>query len=183
MVVRMRIFEALRNRVALMIGRAVVNLVDDSTKMQLLQLSILAGETRDRIERFQNYGFTSHPQTDAEAVIVCIGGTRDRAIAIAVDDRRYRLKNLAAGEVALYSDEGDYVKFKRGRIVEIIAGNEINITCPAVTITGDLTVTGTLTGQTEVVAKTGGAAVHLSTHTTTAVTVGAGTSGPPTPGS
>ena len=51
-------------------------------------------------------------------------------------------------------------------------------------ITGDSTIQGTtVTGTTQVVAGSGGSAVHLTTHTHTGVQTGAGTSGPPTPGS
>lgn len=109
----------LARRIRLIVGRAVVGLVNDSLKMQGLQVSLLAGEVRDNVERFQEYGFTSHPLPGAEAVVVFAGGNRDHGLVIAVDDRRYRLKSLQQGEVAIYSDEGDTVILKRGKVVEV----------------------------------------------------------------
>lgn len=106
-------------RVRLLARRAVVKLVYDDPKMQDLQLAIFAGEVRDRVERFQDYGFTSHPHTGAEAIVLALGGSSDHSVAIKVDDRRYRLTALAAGEVALYTDEGDTIVFKRGKIIDI----------------------------------------------------------------
>jgi hypothetical protein len=52
-----------------------------------------------------------------------------------------------------------------------------------VSVTGNVSATGTVTGTTQVVAGSGGSAVHLSTHTHSGVQTGAGTSGPPVPGS
>ena len=107
----------LETRLANLVARAVVKLVTDSTKLQALQLAILTGEVRDGVERFQEYGLTSVPFADAEAVVLFVGGRRDHGLVLAVDDRRYRVKDLAPGEVALYDDEGQRVWLKRGRIV------------------------------------------------------------------
>jgi phage baseplate assembly protein V len=109
----------LNNRVMLTVARAVVSLVDDSAKMQALQLSLLKREIRDGVERFQNYGFTSKPHVGAEGVVVFVGGNRDHGLCIAVDDRRYRVKGLADGEVAIYTDEGDKIHLKRGNVIEL----------------------------------------------------------------
>lgn len=60
--------------------------------------------------------------------------------------------------------------------INITAQTEINITSPLTNIDGDLTVTGTITGN-EVTDGT----INLATHKHIGVTVGAGTSGIPTP--
>ena len=127
-----------------LIGRALLKLVDDSRKCQELQLQLLADEVRSNAERFQNYGFTSHPLPGAEAITLFIGGDRSHPVVLAVEDRRYRKKNLEQGEVAMYTDEGDYVLFKRGRIVEIKAGTEVNVDAPLATFTGNLKVNGNI---------------------------------------
>lgn len=66
----------LRRRIANAIGRAVIRLVDDAAHTQLLQLTALADETHDRVERYQEYGFTSRPHPGAHAVLVALGGNR-----------------------------------------------------------------------------------------------------------
>lgn len=103
----------------MMVGRAVINLVNDSLKMQELQVTLLADEVRADVERFQEYGLTSHPIPGSEAVMVCVGGARDHGIVIAVDDRRYRLKALEQGEVALYDDQGQAVHLKRDKTIHV----------------------------------------------------------------
>lgn len=131
-------------RVRLMVGRAVLQLVDDSTKVQSVQIALLADELRSDVERFQNYGFTSHPKPGAEAVAVCVAGSRDHAIVVVVDDRRYRLQGLAEGEVAIYTDEGDHIVIKRGGTVEVLAATKVQITAPLVECSGNMVVRGTL---------------------------------------
>lgn len=113
-------------------ARAVVKLVHDAPKMQALQLGLLADEVADNIERFQEYGFTSHPHVGAEAVVIFPGGDRSHGLVVAVDDRRYRIK-VAAGEVALYDDLGQFVHLKRDGI-EVTSPTKILATAPTVTV-------------------------------------------------
>lgn len=117
----------IRRRVMLMVGRAVLALVDDDPKLQVIQIRGLARETLDRVERFQEYGFTSVPLEGAEAVIVCPGGVRQHPLAIAVDDRRYRPTRLKPGEVCNYTYEDEdgrphRVVLERGRKIRLSAG-------------------------------------------------------------
>lgn len=114
-----RLLAPLRNRVAKMVARAVVRLVDDDKKFQELQVDVLDTETRDGVERFQQYGFTSVPEDGAEAVLLCVGGRREHAIAIAVDHREHRLKGLEGGEVALYHKDGAKVVLKASGDIEV----------------------------------------------------------------
>lgn len=107
--------DSIRNTLA----RGVVSLVTDGLKMQGLQLTVLDGETIEGAERFQEYGFTSHPLPGAEALITFVGADRSHPVVVAVDDRRYRLQPGQPGEVTLYTDEGDSIKFLRGNIIEI----------------------------------------------------------------
>ncbi len=127
-----KLIAPLRTRIANMVARAVLSGVDDSTKMQILQVGLLADETREGLERFQNYGFTGVPLAGAEAVVVFAGGRRDHGLVIAVDDRRYRLRNLESGEVAVYTDQGDSIVIRRGGTIEVTASTKVILDAPAV---------------------------------------------------
>jgi phage gp45-like len=81
-------------------------------------------ESFDQREYFQHYGFTSRPQTGAEIIIIREG---NHIIAVASDDRRYRLA-VENGEVAIYTDEGDKVHLKRGNNIEVVCGNKLTAT-------------------------------------------------------
>jgi len=100
-----------------MIGRAILTAIDDATKAQTVQLELLADEVAEGVERFQQYGFTSVPHPECEAVVVFPGGTRSHGVVIATEDRRYRLVGLEAGEVALYDDQGQKIHLLRDGIL------------------------------------------------------------------
>jgi phage baseplate assembly protein V len=143
-----RAFEPLRRRIIGMIGRGEIKATDDSKGRQLIDLDLATGGGPvSKIERIQQYGFTSRPQPGAEAAVVFLGANREAGLVIATEDARYRLKNLAAGEVALYTDEGDKIHLKRGRIIEITtqtlkvnAGAKVEITSPEVQVICDTAV-------------------------------------------
>ncbi len=80
-----------------------------------------ADETISNREYIQHYGFTSRPLAEAEAVIINEG---NHFVMIASDDRRYRIA-IEAGEVCLYTDEGDHIRFKRGKEIYIKSGNKL----------------------------------------------------------
>ncbi|MEW5904214.1 MAG: phage baseplate assembly protein V [Pseudomonadota bacterium] len=186
-----KLIDPLRRRVRLMIGRAVLAAAaDDSKGIQLVQVKLLDGEVGDGVERMQNYGYTSVPKTGAEGLMACVSGDRNHGIVVVMDDRRFRLKNLQPGEVAMYTDEGDTIIFKRGRKIEVTAGAEIKATAPNVNVvasvkvalttplveaSGNLNVGGAITAQGDV---TGGG-ISLMHHKTTLVTPGGGLSGEP----
>lgn len=117
----------LKRKVMQTVSRAIITALSDSSGIQQLQAALLADELQSNIDRLQNYGFTSVPKVGAEGIFLSVGGAREHGVLIAVDDRRYRLKNLASGEVAIYTDEGDKIHFKRGGIIEVNATNRIDL--------------------------------------------------------
>lgn len=80
-----------------------------------------ADETITNREYFQHYGFTSRPLSGAEAILI---QEDNHIVMIASDDRRYRL-GIEAGEVCLYTDEGDHIRFKRNKEIYIKSGNKL----------------------------------------------------------
>lgn len=130
------------DKLRLMIARGVLKLVGDAKKLQAVQMQVLADELKSDAEHFQHYGFTSVPFPGAEGVVLFIGGNRSHPVVLGLDDRRYRKREMEPGEVALYTDEGDYIHLKRGRIVEIKCGAEVSIDSPLVRVKHDLRVEG-----------------------------------------
>lgn len=126
--------------------RGTVTLANSALKMQGIQLGLLADEMKDNVEHFEPYGLTACPNAGAEALALFLDGDRSHGVVIAVADRRYRLKGLAAGEVALYDDQGQSFVFKRGKIAEINtetlvinATTKVQINSPQVFSTGEIT--------------------------------------------
>ena len=138
-----------------------------------------ANETITDRECFQHYGFTSRPLAGAEAVLIANG---NHIVMIAEDDRRYRIA-IEAGEVCIYTDEGDHVRFKRGKEIYIASGNKltaavtndiavtttrialtasesITLTAPSVAVDGALSATGNITSDGSIIDTTGNTNHH-----------------------
>lgn len=114
-----RMMRPLAMRIVNMIARGVVQLANDSTRLQLLQLGVLAGETVDSAEHFQPYGFSSIPLPGAEAVVAFPNGDRSHPLVLAAADRRYRPTGGQGGEVTLYNNANARVILKANGTIEI----------------------------------------------------------------
>ncbi|BCT31719.1 MULTISPECIES: phage baseplate assembly protein V [Pseudomonas] len=132
-----------------LLARGTVVLSNSANKLQSLQMRLTAGEVNDDMEHFEPYGFTSNPLAGAEGIATFLGGDRSHAVVLVVADRRYRLKALAAGEVAIYTDEGDKIHFKRGRVIDIDtatlnirASSGVNIDSPTLSMSGKIVSQG-----------------------------------------
>lgn len=140
-----RLLAPLQRSLSNLLARAVVTGIEAAGKMQLLQVDLLAGEAKGGVEHLEPYGFTAHPRKGAEGLAVFLDGDRSHGLVIMVGDRRFRLRGLAEGEVALYTDEGDRLHFKRGHIVElqtetflVKASTKVRLETPLVETTGEV---------------------------------------------
>lgn len=114
-----RLFAAKMRQMRNIVARGAVKMVGDGSKLQTNQISLLDGELIDGAERAQQYGFSSHPQAGAECFVVFVGADRSHPIILSVEDRRYRVQGCAAGEVVIYTDEGDRIHLKRDNTIEV----------------------------------------------------------------
>lgn len=164
-----RLLTNIKSRVLLMVGRGVLKAVADDTAVQVCQAALLDGELKSGIERAQNYGLTSVPPVGSVATLLFVGGDRSNGIVISAENRKFRLKGLQAGEVALYTDEGDEIRLKRGHEIAVktskfvIDAAEIDLN-GAVKVAQTLEVAGNITGKGEVADKTGNLTAIRSTY-------------------
>ena len=164
-----RLLTNIKSRVLLMVGRGVLKAVADDAAVQVCQAALLDGELKSGIERAQNYGLTSVPPVGSVATLLFVGGDRSNGIVISAESRKFRLKGLQAGEVALYTDEGDEIRLKRGHEIAVktskfvINAAEIDLN-GAVKVAQTLDVAGNITGKGEVADKTGNLTAIRSTY-------------------
>lgn len=149
-----KLMAPLRRSLGNMIARGVVTAINSATKMQTLQVRLLADESKSDVEHFEPYGFTSSPNPGAEQVALFPDGDRSHGLVIVVADRRYRLQGLAAGEMAIHDDQGQKVHLTREGIVidgaakplliqnvptaTIKASAKVRMETPLLEITGDI---------------------------------------------
>lgn len=121
------IIDRVAHRVKTAVGKALIKAVVDTGDIQLVKIAGLSGEVQDGIERIQNYGMSSSPPVDSEAVAVCIGGSKDHTVVIAADSGAYRVKALPTGEVVVYSMFGQEILLKTDGSVEITAPAGVDV--------------------------------------------------------
>ncbi|TVO57519.1 phage baseplate assembly protein V [Denitromonas halophila] len=132
--------------------RAVISRVNAAPAVALVQAEGLAGEPIRDAELFQHYGLTSVPPPGTMAVVLPIGGKTAHGIVIGTEHGAYRIKGLKDGEVAIYTDEGDSIVLKRGRLIEvttntlkITAATKVQIDTPLITTTAQVQADGEIT--------------------------------------
>ena len=178
-----------------LLGRGVVESVDDSPMMRTIQAEFLPGDVREGLEHFEPYGFTSRVKKGAEAIGAFFNGDRSHGVVLVTADRRFRL-HVEEGEVAVFDDQGQKVVLKRdGILVETpknltatVGGNavatvkgtttlksgDVTIEAPSVHITGKLSVDGHISGTGGMAVSGGsGAAVTGAITATGDITAGA----------
>lgn len=177
-----------------LLGRGVVESVDDTPMMRTVQAEFLPGDVREGLEHFEPYGYTSRVKEGAEAIGAFFNGDRSHGVVLVTADRRFRL-HVEEGEVAVFDDQGQKVVLKRdGILVETpknltatVGGNTVatvsgtttihsgavTIDAPSVHMTGTLSVDGLITGTGGMTVSGGtGAAVTGSITATGDITAG-----------
>lgn len=134
--------DRLRHEVHSLVSRGVVLSSDDARLMQELGVRLHDGHVPQKVEHWHPYGFTQVLHPEAEILALAVNGDRDNLVILPGSDRRYRLKGLAEGELAVHDDLGQKVHFMRsGIMVESALG--ITLKGP-ITVDGNITQTGSI---------------------------------------
>ena len=162
----------------------------------------MADESMGGVEHAEPYGFTSNPHPGAEGVVLNVAGQRASCVALNLGNRRYRLRGLKTGEVALYTDEGDKIVFERGRKIHVTtetflvdcktfqgstetlqltasAGTSIKTPSFSLGGTGSGACVSTFTGSLKTTGDVVAGTVSLQSHVHTGVQSGNGSTGQP----
>ena len=110
-------------KMRLLVARGVLNLAKHAG-LQVLQINLLEDETRDEVERVQNYGFSGMPPAGSTLVAVAVGGSRDHLMVVACEHPDHS-PVLETGESAMYSQFGQLIKMDKD-------GN-VTLTCKGLT--------------------------------------------------
>lgn len=155
--------ERARRNIQSIIGRARVKFVDDSGSVQKMQVLMNGIETPDNRFRVAEFGMTSNPPIDSDAITLHVAGDRSAGAVIGTNHQPSRPKGLQPGETMLYSEDGKsvYLTASGGIVVEakgqdvavngarnvtwncsgvfkIVAPGGIQFVAPTVTSTGDM---------------------------------------------
>lgn len=111
-----KVTEPLRRKVVLMVGHGIVESTNDSGDIQLIQGSLLKGETNSKIRKMHQYGFSSNAPAGSEFILVSVAGNREAGVAIASENRATRIKNLSPGDSIIYNADGTFIHMKGANI-------------------------------------------------------------------
>jgi phage baseplate assembly protein V len=190
-------------KMRLMVARGIVKLVQDAG-LQLMQLDLLDEETRDGVERVQNYGHRGHPPQGSTVATVAVAGSRDHLVVVACEHPDH-VPPLESGESAMYAMFGQLFKMdKEGNVTLVCKDFNIqasgNVTAAAAgnytaTAGGNLGIsasggmsmhgeggallTGGLQADSIVADKLVGGGVDVETHNHKGVTAGGDNTGEP----
>ena len=190
-------------KMRLMVARGIVKLVQDSG-LQLMQLDLLDEETRDGVERVQNYGHRGHPPQGSTVATVAVAGSRDHLVVVACEHPDH-VPPLESGESAMYAMFGQLFQMdKEGNVPLVCKDFNIqasgNVTAAAAgnytaTAGGNLgisasggmsmhgeggaSLTGGLQADSIVADKLVGGGVDVETHNHKGVTAGGDNTGEP----
>ena len=113
----------IRRRIKMLVGRCVITALHQDN----YQIELLAGETRDDIELFQHFGFSSIPPVGSEGITLSQNGVRENAVIIATK-----------GEKKIELKEGESAVFNNGSaVVKLLADDTIEVTGSKIQLNGD----------------------------------------------
>ncbi|NOI14843.1 phage baseplate assembly protein V [Vibrio hepatarius] len=143
-----RLLRPITRRLSAMVVRAVVVDVVEDLQRQGLQVRMDSDESGDNIERFQQYGFSSVPPADSEAIIAALKGNLAQRVALAVEKKELRPQGDSL-DVFIYHAEGHSIQLtKDGKCIISVtdaileATSSFTIISPETLIQGPLHVTG-----------------------------------------
>lgn len=111
--------ERIINRLKSILARGIIQLVNDEGGRQLCQVTVLAGEVKENVDRIQQFGFTSNPPAGTAAIIGFIGADRGKPVILGDNNPEERKKGLNAGESAAYDAFDQYIYLKNDGSIEI----------------------------------------------------------------
>lgn len=93
---------------------------DDSDEHQRGDFIGMAGERYTKVRVLHPFGFSSAAPQDARGALLYAGSNREVAMALAMESREHRPRNLPAGATVLYGANGEIVSLV-GKTIRIKA--------------------------------------------------------------
>lgn len=136
--------------------------LDNTTKVPLTKVGLMAGEIYDGLEFPQQFGFKSYPPKTCEVITAHFGGNRNHGTVLNAFDRNLMPTDLEEGESCLYNaglgrvlvdkdsniiitNEAVTVTLNNSGAITIETTGALTIESPSVSFTGAVNVVGDLT--------------------------------------
>jgi phage baseplate assembly protein V len=145
----MEALERAHRKIRAIIRRGRVKFVNDSGPVQIMQVALNGLETPDNRFRVAEFGFSSNPPEDSDAITLHIDGEMSAGVVVGTNHQPSRPKGLQPGESILYSEDGKQVYLTAdGGIVVDAKGQDV-------VVNNAKDVTWNLSGKLKIVAPGG----------------------------
>ncbi len=114
-----RMTSTMRKKIFLLVGRGELKAIDNSKNTAKCQSEFLKDELVSDIDKIEDYGFSSNPESGAQIVAIFLDGNREQGMGIRFHDRRYRPTDLKPGEACMYHKSGSRVLMKADGSIEV----------------------------------------------------------------
>ena len=134
--------DRLYRRILMMVAPVQIATTDDTGNVLTAQIGVSnTPEIIDKVPLLQYYGFHANPPPKTDAIAVFGAGNRSNPVLVGTNNTQYRPKNYKAGEIGLFTSEGDTLKFAQQQAVTLTAGNSFTANTKQATIKGTTSVT------------------------------------------
>ena len=135
-------FDRLYRRILNMVAPVRINTTNDKGNILTAQIGISGTpEILDNVPYVQLYGYSSNPPPKTDAICIFANGNRSNPVIVGTNDIASRPKDYKPGEIGLFTNEGDTLKFNQGKAVALSAGNSFGLTTKDANIKGTDQVT------------------------------------------
>ena len=107
--------------------RYLIQKIDDSKEIQLVDGNGLADEQHTQIMRVYPHGFSSHSIKDSHMLSLGLGGRRDMLVALGGEHAQKRPKHIPEGDTVLYNAEGDVIRLFGKNTLDITHAKNIKL--------------------------------------------------------
>lgn len=126
--------------------RGKVSGLSAAKRVQLAQVSGVAGETFQGMEVFQQAGFRSLPLSGTEVIVIPLHGQSAHGVVIASANGQLHVANMQAGETAIYNEtDGHFIHLKNGKVIrmeaqviELVASQKVVVDSPLLDASGEV---------------------------------------------
>ncbi|GJG92830.1 phage baseplate assembly protein V [Cupriavidus pauculus] len=138
--------EAIGARLRMLVGRGRIRTGNDDGGVQRQQVQMAGVETGDNRARVAEFGFSSMPPPDSDAVVVFLAGDRTAGVVIATNHQASRPRGLKSGETIIYSLDGKVVYLSdegvridaKGQTVDIQNASVVTVQADLLRCSGDI---------------------------------------------
>jgi phage gp45-like len=134
--------DRLYRRVLMMVTPVRINTTDDTGNVLKAQIGVSnTPEILDNVPVLQFYGFAVNPPPKTDAIAIFGNGNRSNPVIVGTNNIESRPRNYKPGEVGIFTNEGDTLKFNQGKAVALTAGESFGLDTKAATLKGSSQIT------------------------------------------